>query len=880
MAMSSEHSPENSFTTPKEEIPGIPNYGWRVNLDYECKENCNPFVKPRWSQIPKLVGLGLRYMKVWMKHRMQGRLMFIDHLVQVDHRAMYGCPIGGVGSGTIGRGFRGEFTRFQIVPGIYDYKTVQADQFIVCIRKDGQTVYQKVLTGEKGKNLQAWEWGFPSHSATYHALYPRAWTVYDIPEHQLRLICRQVSPIIPHDYKDTSFPMATFIWSAENLGDSELDVSIVFTFKNGRGVREDGAGQCNTEAFQSMEGGAKVSGVAINQTIRDMKCSYGIAGKEEDNVKVSYKVEFDPKGTGKELWDDLAEDGNLNSETGKVSNPSVAKMALNTVMLVVMLALDLFISLFTVPLQQGRSHLASRRKDKAAAVCIQTTVPARQSKELKFALTWDMPIVHFKNRENLYARRYTRWFGTDGNSSSRMCSYALQNYTLWEKKIDDWQNPILQNQNLPAWYKSALFNELYFVSDGGTLWLDPVERLDDGKIIPKRDNTDSQLVQEYSKFAYLEGHEYRMYNTYDVHHYASFSLMLLWPKIQLSLQYDIATAIRAEDTTNITFLMDGIRGNRKTKNSVPHDVGDPEEEPWSKLNAYMIHDTHEWKDLNLKFVLQVYRDYSKTKDMNYLKDMFPIAKDVVEHALRWDVDDDGLIDNAGFADQTFDAWTMAGASAYCGGMWLAVLRMIIEMGDILKETDQMDKYREILEKGKKSYEKKLWNGKYYNFDCSTGGHHDSIMADQLAGHWFLKASDLADDSIFPPDHVKTTLQTIYDCNVKVFENGNMGAINGMRPDGSHDLTNPQSEEFWVGVTYSLAASMIQEGLIEEAFQTAWGAYHVCWEWYGLAFQTPEAYMIDKHYRSLGYMRPLAIWAMQWALEKFHPNLMKIKARNS
>ena len=30
-----------------------------------------------------------------------------------------------------------------------------------------------------------------------------------------------------------------------------------------------------------------------------------------------------------------------------------------------------------------------------------------------------------------------------------------------------------------------------------------------------------------------------MYNTYDVHHYASFALLMLWPKLQLSLQYDI-----------------------------------------------------------------------------------------------------------------------------------------------------------------------------------------------------------------------------------------------------------------------------------------------------------------------------------------------------
>ena len=36
-------------------------------------------------------------------------------------------------------------------------------------------------------------------------------------------------------------------------------------------------------------------------------------------------------------------------------------------------------------------------------------------------------------------------------------------------------------------------------------------------------------------------------------------------------------------------------------------------------------------------------------------------------------------------------------------------------------------------------------GKYYNYDCSTGGYHDSIMADQLAGNWYLKSAGICDD---------------------------------------------------------------------------------------------------------------------------------------
>ena len=76
-------------------------------------------------------------------------------------------------------------------------------QFIACIRRNGATVYQRVLSPHKAKsqNLSAWSWEFPAKDATYHALYPCSWTVYDIPEFKVLLICKQISPIFPNDYK-------------------------------------------------------------------------------------------------------------------------------------------------------------------------------------------------------------------------------------------------------------------------------------------------------------------------------------------------------------------------------------------------------------------------------------------------------------------------------------------------------------------------------------------------------------------------------------------------------------------------------------------------------------------------------------------------------
>ncbi|XP_016333959.1 non-lysosomal glucosylceramidase-like, partial [Sinocyclocheilus anshuiensis] len=85
-----------------------------------------------------------------------------------------------------------------------------------------------------------------------------------------------------------------------------------------------------------------------------------------------------------------------------------------------------------------------------------------------------------------------------------------------------------------------------------------------------------------------------------------------------------------------------------------------DDEPWVRANAYMIHDTADWKDLNLKFVLQVYRDYYLTQDEQYLKDMWPICQTVMEVELKFDKDGDGLIENSGYADQTYDGWKVTG----------------------------------------------------------------------------------------------------------------------------------------------------------------------------------------------------------------------------
>jgi len=130
----------------------------------------------------------------------------------------------------------------------------------------------------------------------------------------------------------------------------------------------------------------------------------------------------------------------------------------------------------------------------------------------------------------------------------------------------------------------------------------------------------------------------------------------------------------------------------------------------------------------------------------------------------------------------------------------------------------------------------------------------------LAGQWYATLTGLGD--LVPAEMRRSALKKVYDNNVMKFGKGEMGAANGMGPDGTIITTNQQVQEVWTGATFSVAALMLSEGLKDEAYRTAWGVYNVVWDKKGYWFRTPEAYQLDGMYRASMYMRPGSIWSME------------------
>ena len=325
---------------------------------------------------------------------------------------------------------------------------------------------------------------------------------------------------------------------------------------------------------------------------------------------------------------------------------------------------------------------------------------------------------------------------------------------------------------------------------------------------------------------------------------------------------DFVASVPVHDPAIVEIQWSGLPATRKCPGALPHDVGGPADDPFLRLNAYRFQNINIWKDLNCKFVLQLWRDGLVLRDPELLRSAWPAVVEAIDHIAAFDRDGDGLPEHDGEPDQTYDTWPMRGPSAYGGGLWLAALRAAIEIGAEAGDDSTVARFRDMLERGTAAYETKLWNGRHYRFDTSGGPSAESVMADQLAGQWYADATGLGD--VVAPERVERALRTIHQMNVAGFGGGEMGAVNGMRPDGTVDPSSEQSPEVWVGTTYALAAFMLGRGLTAEAWQTAWGAYNVTYN-RGLWFRTPEAYDEAGNFRASIYLRPLAIWAIEHAI---------------
>ncbi|MFZ2054206.1 MAG: GH116 family glycosyl hydrolase [Candidatus Aminicenantales bacterium] len=772
------------------------------------------------------------------------------------------CPAGGIGAGSFEWTMSGHYRYWFLKSGWMIDDTVWADQFHVFMKQGNKTIAQTLSTGSPpAGSLQGWKWEYPAGKGSYYALFPKSGFSYERSEaFPVKLAVTQFSPVIPHNYKETSYPIAVYKWIAENPSAEAAEVSVMLTWQNMIGweaAPKEGSAdfvwdrKSHGNSNMVVQDGPR-KGIVFQKNGADLRTGNAMSGsmciaaaEVPGKTAVSFHADFDPAKDGSEIWTAFSTNGTLSNSTA--------------------------------------SRTALTQDELAGAIAVKMTLGPRERVEFPLVIAWDLPYYEFEKGVK-YRKKYTDFFGASGDRAFVIAGEALQKYKDWEKAIDEWQAPILADSRLPGWLKQALFNELYILAET-SIW-----------------DASTGL------HTYLESADYLMYGTFDVDSYC-WHILKLWPELEMNNIRFFARSVEMEDPAFKVYEYPNVFKNEvppekmsyywntnKVRGMMPHDLGSPRLRPWVVLNAFDWQNGNVWKDLNPKFPLRAYRDFLATgsKDYHLLADAFRtsvIALDTLEK--RFGHPDTHIPLNEGIPDQTYDTWKMKGESAYVTMLWLSALKSTWTMGQRLIEHGVAEingsdiqaaiaKYQAWFETGRTAL-RKLWNedGGYFNIDAAT----DDIMTDQLFGVWYSDMLGLEDEEvrrIITREQARRALRTIFEKNVLGFCGGLMGAVNGRKSDG-RQLFSQQGDEVWVGTAYAFAANCALHGLRDEALHTAFGIYHVVYSPFGQGyfFKTPEAYLDpgeavwnnptakngERLFRAMKYMRPGAAWALYEALLK-------------
>ncbi len=226
----------------------------------------------------------------------------------------------------------------------------------------------------------------------------------------------------------------------------------------------------------------------------------------------------------------------------------------------------------------------------------------------------------------------------------------------------------------------------------------------------------------------------------------------------------------------------------------------------------------------------------------------------------WDPDKDGLME--GEQHNTYDI-EFYGPNTMCTAMYLGALRASERIARYFGQLDKADEYHAVAISGRAKVERLLWNGEYYiqlvevingvdvpeqlespvGIDDNTAlamvgdasatqaivpkyQYGDGCLSDQLIGQWAAHVAGLG--YLLDETQVRAAVHSIFrynyrpavgvDANVqRVYAVGDEpGLLLCSWPHGDRPaLPFVYSDEVWTGIEYQVAAHLIYEGLVDE-----------------------------------------------------------------
>ncbi len=742
------------------------------------------------------------------------------HLAGPDEPAL---PLGGIGTGAVSLDRTGAFTRFTLKTGAVRLFHEPAAGFAMRVAGPSGTCTTALQPRPADGRLAAWS--FMEEPAAAEFLFPWARLTWsEAATGGVRAVLDARGPFVPGDLEASSLPLAFFTWTLANPGTAPLEATLLAHWPNmngwfsrfGRG-RPHRSGVGNTNEVADHPDLAAVRMVRINTGEAIDEEGVGelvLALRRRPGLRVESPAAFLGGADGAALWAAFAGEGRLPADEPW---------------------------LVDAPFDDRDTSIPT------AAITAGCTLQPGEERVIEAVVVWDFPLIRF-GLGRRHWRRYTAAWGRTGRNALAIAERALDARPTWAASVARWQREVAESMGDTPEAGGLALQMLSFLVDGCTVATaaDPE-------------------TGEPGHFALIECPDYALYATMDLWIYASEAVLRTFPELEALVLEDYARQLPRADGRPRRHALSGEAMPIKLAGMAPHDLGAPEEDPFHLASGYTWRDATGWKDLNAQLVVTIARA-GQVLGRDWQRRMLPTVALALDTLARFDRDGDGLIENDGLPDQTFDNIPMLGPSAYCGGLWLAALLGGAQIADAAGRPELGAAWRATAARGRRAFEAALWDGSRLRLD-RDGPLRDALLLGCVFGPCLARRYGFGD--AVDPAMVEATLSVLFRVNFRKAGAGRAARLI-VRPDGGPVAHAPgdvdasfQTSEALVGINLAFAAELQAFGLDAEAAEVRQALFAEVVERRGLLYRLPAAIDLEAEvFRAPMNLRPLAAWLAQ------------------
>jgi len=698
---------------------------------------------------------------------------------RLDRIAM---PLGGIGTGTVSLGGRGDLRHWEVMNRPARGFTPGRCFFMLCASAPDGASVTRVLEGpipyeyyEGSHGATAPNHGLPRfRRASFHTAYPFAQVLLESPDVPMDVRLEAFNPLIPCDAAASGIPLAVLRFVVRNPGDRPVDAAVAGNIANFIG-RDGTSGSPNRNRNERREADG-LAGLFLRSdgvpTNAEQWGTMALALRTASDLDVTFRTSWYDRGWNVgllDLWEDFASDGRL-SETAPPFRPPDDAMVYGA--------------------------LAARR-----------TIPPGAEARWTFLLSW-----HFPNRRTWTPHgpppedpqapdpdRIGNWYAAVWEDAWHVLTDVIPRLPALETGTVRFVRAFCESDLPPVVKEAALFNLC-------NLRTQTCFRTADGRLFGWEGCSD--------RTGCCLGSCTHVWN----YEQATAFLFGELARTMREVEFKFATDEKGLISFRVHLPLDRAREHGKAA-----------------------------ADGQLGCLVKLYREWQLSGDDAFLREMWPYARRALEfcwHPGGWDCDQDGVME--GCQHNTMDV-EYFGPNPQMQGWYLAALRAMEEMARYLGDADFADRCRQLFENGRQWTDTHLFNGEYYEHEVRPIPDPSAIapglrvgmgasntktpefqlgagcLVDQLVGQFAAHVCGLG--YLLDPDHVRTTLRSIYRYNfrrsleahvnhMRSFALGReAGLVMASYPRGRRPrIPFPYFSEVMTGFEYTAAVGMLFEGM--------------------------------------------------------------------